>query len=91
MLIAAITELSMGSITDTTEAFLKSLERPLNLRPTEKRVLFATNDGAVIYNRQQIHEMPGAMFKYASKDEGSQEHLGKLAARKVFMQFLLCL
>ena len=89
MLITAITELSRGSISETTDAFIKSLEGRLPMPPKDKRVLFSTNDAAIIYNRQELVHLPGRLYSYTSTDEGPKEELARMLVQKVNKSLVL--
>lgn len=83
LLIQAINELSYGTPTPTTIAFLKSLEGRINVPAKDKRVLFSMNDYARLYNREEVMQLNGREYIYKSDDEGSSEHLRKMQVEGV--------
>ena len=79
----AIGELARGVISDDTIGFIKSLDRPLDVCPSQKTVLYATNFNVWRHNKEQIHAMPGDLFVYEAEDKGSDKALSNIVANKV--------
>jgi hypothetical protein len=89
MLIQAIDQLADGVVSQETVAFLHSLDRPLCVPNDEKKVLFAHNVTADIYNMQQLSMLPGEECHYLSEDKGNHEALAKIKIPKVLMSQIL--
>jgi hypothetical protein len=84
-LIQAINELCDGSPTPETEAFLKSLDRPvLNGQNQNTTFLLGTNFDVEYINQEKLDEMiPGQSKYFRSTDTGRSELLRSCAACKV--------
>ena len=82
-LAVAVGELSRGIASDTTLALVKSLDRPLKVKPEEKKVLFPTNFSVWQHNKIAINEASGELFSFVSEDEGEDSYLAKLPVDKV--------
>ena len=83
LLITAINEMSLGKPSNSTKAFLRSLERPLSCQPKDKVALFPTNYMACLYNEETLFNFPGEEHEYVAVDSGEEKYLSKLAVDKV--------
>ena len=82
-LIQAITELADGKVSEETVAFLHSLDRPLSVANSEKKVLFPHNVTATIHNMKQLALLAGEEHHYVAEDKGNEQALAKIKVTKV--------
>jgi hypothetical protein len=87
-LIQAIQEVSTGFVSDSSDKFIKQLERPL---PEEGCVrLMSTNIEGDFFNADKLFEMQGDFHIYTAVDEGDQHYLRRLLASKELYLKLQC-
>ena len=82
-LIKAINEISLGRPSQETIAFIKSLDRPLDVPAIKKKLLVSQNILANIYNAIKLQEINKPEIKYISIDSGAQVALDKIKVDKV--------
>jgi len=79
--------MARGVPSNETLACLASLNRPLNVNPMSKVVLFATNNLTKNYNEKILSEFLGEETTYTGTDDGEAKHLSKFTAEKVIIPF----
>ena len=79
----AITELSLGRPSHETIAFLKSLNRPLDVAPIKKKLLVSQNVLANIHNALELQKINQPEMKFIAVDSGDDKALCRLKVEKV--------
>ena len=83
-MIKAIQEVAHGDLSDTSEAFIKSLSRPIDIPMEKRHSLFAENVSAKIHNNEVMSNLPGAVQTYHAIDDAEdQQHFKKFPVDKV--------
>lgn len=83
LLVTAVNELADGTVSQESTAFLLSLNRPLQVPPNKKKVLFPHNKTAAIYNLQQLALWEGEEQVFLSSDKGDSIGLERIKVAKV--------
>ena len=77
MLVTAVNELAYGKLSQETVSFLQSLDRPLNVSPSTKKVLFNKNTDIDTYNKQQLALLDSPSKTYLAVDKGDRVKVAK--------------
>ena len=77
MLVTAVDELAYGKLSQETVSFLQSLDRPLKVSPSTKKVLFNKNTDVDTYNKQQLALLDSPSKTYLAVDYGDSAKVAK--------------
>lgn len=83
LLIKAVNELALGCPSAESIAFIKSLDRPLNVSSDKKKVLVSQNILADINNSIELEKIDKPSMRYRAIDSGKKCLLTKLPVQKV--------
>ena len=82
LLIQAISEISLGKVTDEMLSYMNSLNRPLEDNTRTSVKLFARNDLVDDFNRNSIIHWPGQLVQCKAIDSGERKYLDRILAPK---------
>lgn len=72
LLITAVRELCDGNPTPDTDAFLRSLDRPIENHNVDPVLLFGTNFDVDYWNQEKIDSIQGQAKTYRAVDSGEK-------------------
>lgn len=90
-LIQAIHEIFLGSVSVSTEDYLKYLSRPLPLNTSDESIKhYAKNDHVDHYNRTSLIYFHGEMYEFIAEDKGKSADLATITAPKTLWLKVRC-